>query len=94
VAATFSRHAASPACQSIMRRTLSRETVGTDADDIISNRNSLGRGAVVEGVGFSIVACHRIHWHPRCVTFPNAWLLFLIFPFLDVLLFGTWMTIV
>jgi hypothetical protein len=93
VTAIFSRHAASPAYQSVLRTTLSRETGGTDTDETISNRNSSGRSGAVECVGVSIVACHRIRWHPGSVTFPSAWLLFLIFPFRDVLLFGTWITI-
>jgi hypothetical protein len=44
-------------------------------------------------VGLPIVACPSVRWDLRRVTFANAWQLFLIFSIIDVLSFGSWMSI-
>jgi hypothetical protein len=69
-------------------------TCGNDGAETNLNRDSSGRNDVVDGFGSSIVVYHRIDWHPAHVSFPNDWPLFLMFPFLDVLLFGRWMSII
>jgi hypothetical protein len=51
------------------------------------NRDSSGRSGAVKGLGLSIVACHKIRWHPMYIPFPNGWQLSLVFPLLDILLF-------
>jgi hypothetical protein len=48
----------------------------------------------VVGFASSITGCRRIDWYTTHYTFPNVWQAFLAFPFLDVLLFGRWMSVI